>query len=225
MRMTLWLAVLGLVACDAGGGTPDPLSTGEPDAAVSSIPDAAAGIPDARPGSSSADASRADAGPSGAADAAPSAADAGPGGTLERCPIEKSALKVAFPYVSDSPATVVTLGGYCYRQVNSATSEGYNYADVVNVFQEGGTSTLRVENVSGLLFYIAIKMQQRAPSASELSSIAGRTGIPVALIEDAGQTLTTDFYAQPKIEGYTLPQGVSFSVFVPTSAGEMAVFQ
>jgi hypothetical protein len=162
-------------------------------------PDAGAGAPDARP-------------PTGTP-------DAGAPTGVEPCPIEKEDLDVDFPYVSLSPATVVELFGYCYRQHNGSISEGHDHAEAHDELRDA-TGTVAVTDVGGVLKQIRFLVEQVPVSPGGLDRLASATGIPRARLSAAQNGTLVNVFGSARVVGYTLPAGVGLDAFLASSHQE-----
>jgi hypothetical protein len=133
----------------------------------------------------------------------------------EGCPINKNSLKVQFPYVSLSPPTTVDVAGYCLKD----NTEGYSGATIVRIFEDRMNSSPAVEELTSAFNFIEVKIGQRIPTSSDLASLSTKTGIPAARFNNAS-TLHVPTDSKLEFVGYSLPVGVSATMFMPSSTAE-----
>jgi hypothetical protein len=209
--MPRFLAALLAAGCAMSGPGAPTVNPGTPDArpVVQQQPDArpvASDQPDARPVGSD------------QPDARPVVADQpdAPPGTVDPCPIDQTQVRVSFPYVALTVPTVVDTVGTCYHSENGSVSQGWSSASLLDVIEDDATPALAVQNIAGLYFYFDFLVDQRAPSAGEIATLAAATGIPADLFGSSAGRLTTVFGATVTVHG-GLPDGVSLQAFFPTS--------
>jgi hypothetical protein len=144
------------------------------------------------------------------------------GGSCD-CQISASSVKVTFPYVSTSPATVVSATGSCYVGT-SAKPCGYKGVELFKVVSyKGGSVSIKDLYTGGYVWGISFPFTQQAPTSSEASTLASKTGVSSSALKAASAaTVTTGISEKPTLSGYTLPDGVSLKAFFPTASGQDA---
>lgn len=146
-------------------------------------------------------------------------------GTTCDCEIDASLLKVTFPYASTNPPTVVSIAGSCYMGLDSNPC-GHRSASALKVLKDE-TASVVIKDVygGGFVWGIIFSVSQADPTSSQYGTLSTATGIPKDfLTASSAATVTTGISQKPVLVGYTLPEGVTLNVFIPTSTSEKGTF-
>ncbi len=136
--------------------------------------------------------------------------------------LDASRLKVPLPYAAKDPVTLIWTEQTC----ESNGKKGYKGVGAHRVFDDD-SGLLYVAYVSSSLYRLTLKVKQRSLSAYELTGLAYETGLDKAQLGDEAHqlTLVSDADSKPAFESYTLPTGVSFSVFIPSDLKQPGTFE
>ena len=133
------------------------------------------------------------------------------------CPIPKENVKVTSPWVTLSPNTVVTIGGYCSQMGTNGNWEGYTVASTRNTLV--AHSPANEMQPAGPLKRLYFWIDQRQLTSSELNQISSATGVPVAKLGQS-QNLVSPSNEPAVLDGLTLPAGVEMQWFMPSSSAQ-----
>jgi hypothetical protein len=138
--------------------------------------------------------------------------DGGPGGT---CPIESAQLRVAIPYASLTPPTVVQLSVPCV----GTDAKGYRAADVLWTLADG-TGDVTMQNIADALYYVDFTPAQAPLSDADLDALTGVTGVPFRQATTQHVALVAGLTPPHGAAGYDLPSGVTAELFMSQSSSQ-----
>jgi hypothetical protein len=145
----------------------------------------------------------------GCGDGAPHAA-AAPAGKADSwydqaCPVAADSLRVAFPYVSTNPPTVVELADPC--------AGGFESVSYLNELVGAAPSR---GQYGGYQYFIHFPLKQKGFDSNQTSALAAATGVRQDQLDWQGGTPLRTTDSAPVAVGYQPPPGVWLEAFLPT---------